>query len=140
MSVEALVLLALFIVLSLIQQLTQVTRQRNQHPPEPAERQSPGAPQPLARTPPLPGLAGPPLPDTTPHAASDEMAAPGRMRSRDTGGPATLVLTPHRTRGRRAAEGLRTGRDLRRAIVLMAMLGPCRASSPYEWPERAGRQ
>ncbi|MQA31636.1 MAG: hypothetical protein GEU82_17675 [Luteitalea sp.] len=135
MSFEALVLLALFIVLPLIQQLIQATRQRNQRPPEPAERQSPGT---LARTPPPPELAVPPLPEA-PHAASDAIPAGGRMPAPDAGGPVTVVLTPHRTTGRRTAAGLRTRRDLRRAIVLVTMLGPCRASSPYDWPEQAGR-
>jgi hypothetical protein len=135
-SVEALVLFALFIVLPLIQQLIQATRQRNQHPPEPAERQSPGT---LARTPPPPELAVPPLPDTTPHAASDAIPAGGRMPAPDARGPVTPALTPHRAMERRTTVGLRTRRDLRRAIVLVAMLGPCRASNPYDWPEHAGR-
>jgi hypothetical protein len=133
-SVEALVLLALFIVLPLIQQLIQATRQRNQRPPKPAGRQSPGT---LARTP--PELAVPRLPDTTPHAASDAMPAGGRMAAPDAGGRVTFALTPHRRMGRRTAVGLRTRRDLRRAIVLAEMLGPCRASRPYDWPEHAGR-
>jgi hypothetical protein len=38
-----------------------------------------------------------------------------------------------------AAVGLRARRDLRRAIVLVAMLGPCRANSPYDWPDQAAR-
>ena len=71
MSIEALVLLALFIVLPLIQQLIQATRQRNQRPPEPAGRQGPGT---LARTPPPPELAVPPQPDTTPPVASDAIS------------------------------------------------------------------
>jgi hypothetical protein len=134
-SVEALILLALLIVLPLIQQLVQATRQRIQRPPGPAERQSPGT---LARTPP-PELAVPPLPDTTPHTAFYAISAGGREPAPDAGGPVTLALTPLRTMGRRTTVGLRARRDLRRAIVLVAMLGPCRASSPYDWPERAGR-
>jgi hypothetical protein len=135
-SVEALVLLALFIVLPLIQQLIQATRQRNQRPPEPAGRQGPGT---LARTPPPPELAVPPLPDTTPHTASDAISAGGRIPAPDGGGGVTRAPTPHRTMGRGTTAGLRTRRDLRRAIVLVAMLGPCRASHPYDWPEHAGR-
>jgi hypothetical protein len=136
-SVEALVLLALFMVLPLIQQLIQATRQRNQRPAEPAGRQSPGT---LVHTPPPPELAVPPLPDTTPHTASDAISGGGRMPASDAGGGVTLAPTPHRTMGRRTTAGLRTRRDLRRAIVLVAMLGPCRASRPYDWPERAARQ
>jgi hypothetical protein len=135
-SVEALVLLALFIVLPLIQQLIQATRQRNQRPPEPAGRQGPGR---LARTPPPPELAVPPLPDTTPHTASDAISVGGRISAPAGGGAVTLAPTPHRTMGRGTTAGLRTRRDLRRAIVLVAMLGPCRASHPYDWPEHVGR-
>jgi hypothetical protein len=135
MSVEALVLLALFIVLPLIQQLIRATRQRNQRFPEPAERRPPRT---LVRTSP-PELAVPLLPDTTSHAASDAMLASAPVPAPHVGGPVTIALTPHRTMGQRTAVGLRTRRDLRRAIVLVAMLGPCRASSPYDWPEQAGR-
>ena len=134
MSVDALILLALFLVLPLIQQLIQATRQRNQRPPEPAGRQGPAR----ARTPP-PELAVPPLPDTTPHTASDAISAGDSLPAPDAGGPVTRALTPHRTLGRRTTVGLRTRRDLRRAIVLVAMLGPCRASQPYDWPEHARR-
>jgi hypothetical protein len=136
MSVELLVLVALFIVLPLIQQLIRAPRQQNQRFPEPAERRPPGA---LARTPP-PELAVPPLPDTTPHAASDATPASARVPApTQAGGPVTIALTPRRTVGQRTAVGLRTRRDLGRAIVLVAMLGPCRASRPYDWPEQAGR-
>ena len=138
MSVEALVLLALFLGLPLIQQLMQARLQRNQRPPEPPEKHS-GAPQPFERTPPpLEAAAVPPLPDTTPRA-SNAISAGGPMSAPDAGGPVTLALTPHRTMERRTTVGLRTRRDLRRAIVLVAMLGPCRASNPYDWPEHTGR-
>jgi hypothetical protein len=128
MSVELLVLLALFIVLPLIQQLIRATRQQNQRIPEPAERRPSRT---LARTPPS-ELAVPPLPDTISHAASDAMLANAPVPAPHVRGPVTIALTPHRTMGHRTAVGLRTGRDLRRAIVLIAMLGPCRASSPYD--------
>jgi hypothetical protein len=135
MSVELLVLVALFIVLPLIQQLIRAPRQQSQRFPEPAERRPPRT---LARTPP-PELAVPPLQDTTPHATSDAMPASAPALALHASGPVTIALTPHRTVGQRTAVGLRTRRDLRRAIVLVAMLGPCRASRPYDWPEQAGR-
>ena len=127
MSVETLVLLALFIVLPLIQQLIRATRQRNQRFPEPAERRPPGT---LARTSP-PELAVPPLLDTTSHAASDAMPPSAPVPAPHAGGPVTITLTPHRTSEQRTAVGVRTRGDLRRAIVLVAILGPCRANSPY---------
>jgi hypothetical protein len=37
------------------------------------------------------------------------------------------------------AVGLLARRDLRRAIVLVAMLGPCRANSSLDWPDQAAR-
>ena len=135
-SVEALVLLALFIGLPLIQRLIQARRQRNQPLPGPAQRQPPGT---LARTPPPPDLAVPPLPDTMPQTASDAISAADRMPAPHAGGAVTQAPTPHRTMGRHTMAGLRTRRDLRRAIVVAAMLGPCRASNPYDWPEHAQR-
>jgi hypothetical protein len=127
MSVETLVLLALFIVLPLIQRLIRATRQRNQRFPEPADERPPGT---LARTP-RPELAVPPLLDTMSHAASDAVPLSARVPATHTGGPVTIALAPHRTMEQRTTVGLRTRRDLRRAIVLVAMLGPCRASNPY---------
>jgi hypothetical protein len=135
MSVETLVLLALFVVLPLMQQLLRAIRQQNQRFPEPAERRSSET---LTRPPP-PELAVPPLPDTTLHGASDALLASGHVPAPDTGRPVTLALTPHRTMGQRTAVGLRSRRDLRRAIVLVAILAPCRASSPYHWPEQTER-
>ena len=127
MSVETLVLLALFIMLPLIQRLIRATRQRHQRFPEPAERRRPGT---LARTSP-PELAVPPLLDTASHAASDAMPPSAPVPAPHAGGPVTTTLTAHRTMEQRAALGLRTRRDLRRGIVLVAILGPCRANSPY---------
>jgi hypothetical protein len=134
MSVETLILVALLIVLPLIQQVIRATRERSQHFPAPAERRSPGT---VARTPP-PELAVPPLPDTKPPVASDAPAS-ALPPARQGGGPLTIALKPQRTMEQQAAVGLRARRDLRRAIVLVAMLGPCRANSPYDWPDQAAR-
>jgi hypothetical protein len=125
MSVETLILLALFIVLPLIRRLMRATRPRNQPFPEPADRRAPGT---LARTSP-PELAVPPLLDTMPHAASDAMRLSARVPAPHTGGPVRIAPAPYRTMEQRTAVGLRTRRDLRRAIVLAAILGPCRANS-----------
>jgi hypothetical protein len=127
MPVETLVLLALFIMLPLIQQLIRATRQRNQRFPEPAERPPPGT---LARTSPS-DLAVPPLLDTASHAASDAMPPSAPVPAPHVGGSVTATLTAHRTIEQRTALGLRIRPDLRRAIVLVAILGPCRANSPY---------
>jgi hypothetical protein len=134
MSVETLVLLALFIALPLIQLLIRAMRQPNRSLPEPAETRSPKT---LARTAP-PEITVPPLPDTTPHAASDGSLESGRAPAPQDDRPVTSALTPGRAMEQRTA-GLGTRRDLRRAIVLVAILGPSRASIPDDWPEQAGR-
>jgi hypothetical protein len=134
MSLETLVLLALFIMLPLIQQVIRATRQRNQRLPEPAERRPSGT---LGTLP--PELAVPPLPDTQPQARSDAMPASVLAPSRHGGELLTIALRPHRTIEQPPAAGVRTRRDLRRAIVLVATLGPSRANSPYDWPDQAMR-
>ena len=127
MSVETLVLLALLIVVPLIQQMIRATRQRNQRPPEPTEMRTSAT---SARTPP-PEVAVPPLLETTPRAPSDAVSASAPVAAPHVGGPVSGVLALHRTMEQRKALGLRSRRDLRRAIVLVALLDPCRASSPY---------
>ena len=127
MSIETLILLALFIVLPLIQQLIRATRQRNHRPPAPTEMRPPRTP---ARTP-QPELTVPPPLKTTPPAPSDATRASAPVSAPHAGGRVTITPTPHRTMGQRAAVGLRTRRDLRQAIVLVAILGPCRANSPH---------
>jgi hypothetical protein len=125
MSVETLILLALLIVLPLIQQLIRATRQRNQRLPEPTELRRPTT---LTRT---PEVTVPPMVDATPHAQSDAVPPSARLAAPHAGGRVTITPTPHRTMGQRSAAGLRIRPDLRRAIVLVAILGPCRANSPY---------
>ena len=128
MSIETLILLALFIVLPLIQQLIRATRQRNHRPPEPTEMRPPRT---LARTPQPELTVPPPLVDATPPAPSDATRASAPVSAPHAGGRVTITPTPHRTMGQRAAVGLRTRRDLGRAIMLVAILGPCRANNPH---------
>jgi hypothetical protein len=125
MSAETLILLALLIVLPLIQQLIRATRQRNQRLPEPTEMRRPTT---LTRT---PEVTVTPLGDATPHAPSDAMPQSAPLTAPHAGGRVTTMPTPHRTMGQRSAAGLHTRPDLRRAIVLVAILGPCRANGPY---------
>jgi hypothetical protein len=139
MSVEALVLITLFVVLPLIQRLREAMRERNRRAPEPVggQGQVPESPPPRVRTRrPPPESTGPPLQDETPHAASGAMPAVGRRP--DARRPVKRALTPARERGRRRrpTADLRTRRDLRRAIVLTTVLGPCRATRPHDWPEQ----
>jgi hypothetical protein len=125
MSVETLVLLALFIVVPLIQQLIRATRQRNQRLPEPSETRPRAT---LARTPP-PEVTVPPLVDGAPPAASDATPVYAPVSAVHAGGRVAITPTPHFTLGQRAAVDLRARRDLSRAFVLVAILGPCRANS-----------
>jgi hypothetical protein len=135
-SLELLLLLAAFVLLPLIQQLLRAAQAREPPTPEPAEKRPP---RPPVQAPPR-TLAVPPPPGAARDAASDALIARGRTPALKTAGPVTPALTPHRSARRRraAALGLRNRLDLRRAIVRMAILGPCRAMSPYDWPERAG--
>jgi hypothetical protein len=119
MSLEQLLLIAFIVVLPLIQYLVRLARQRNELP-----KQAEGPP-PLAHR--------PPVPRTAHHTASGAMTAPARN-------PDLLVIP---TAGRRARRGapvvnLRNRFDLRRAVVLMTVIGPCRAASPHDWPDSAG--
>lgn len=139
MSLESLLLLAVFVLLPLIQQLLQEARRRDPRTPERGERPPVRSPQAPARA--LPKLAIPPLPEMAPDATSDAMAAHGHSSARETAAPVTLALPHHRsTRRRTAVVGLRNRLDLRRAIALTAILGPCRAVSPYEWAEGPRRR
>jgi hypothetical protein len=127
MSVETLVLLALFIVVPLIQQLIRTRHQRNQRLPE-ARATRPRAT--LARTP-LPETTVPPLVGATPHTPSDATPASVSVSAGPAVGRFTTTATPHRTVEQRAADGLGTGRGLRRAFELVAILGPCRANNVH---------
>ena len=140
MSRELLVLLAVFVLLPLMQRLLGVARQRQAHTPERADRQPQTTPQP-AQAPRPAARAVPPLTDTLPQSTSDVTTASGRTSTRDAAGPAPLAVVPRRrTRRHPEVVGLRNRLDLRRAIVLTTILGPCRATTPYDGPERAGRQ
>jgi hypothetical protein len=114
MSVEFFLLLAVFVLLPLIQRFLQAARERDARtPPERTERLP--EPTPAARPPTIPVLR------PRPHVAE-----------------APVMLAPPQRRARRApAAGLSHRLDLRRAIVLMAILGPCRAHDPHDRPERA---
>jgi hypothetical protein len=134
MSVETLALLALFLVLPLIQLLMQARRQRSQPGSEQADRRSAAA---RGRQVP-PGSVVQARPDTPLDAVTDALGA-------GTGTPAhpRRSVTPASRSDRimrpLTATDLDHRHGLRRAIVLMALLGPCRARDPYDWPEQAGR-
>ena len=142
MSAEVLLLLIIFVLLPLIQQLLNSVRQKR--PPGPradqpaTERQPVVKPQSATRTPRAP--AGPWLPEMAHHGLSD--AAAGEGTAPPDAARSRMPASPVRPSARRRiiVAGLRNPVDLRRSIVLMTILGPCRAIDPHEWPERAGRR
>lgn len=125
MSVETLILLALFVLLPLLQRLLAQARERNRPTPQPAHR-GPLPTSPLAAREPTPPI--PPLPALEPDRFDMDQAA----RAREAVTLATAASSGLR-RGRRgvASAMLRTRLDLRRAITAAAILGPCRAVDPH---------
>jgi hypothetical protein len=133
-SLEFLLLLAVVVLLPLIQQLLRAARQRDRRTPERAEGQPAPAERPAMREP------QPPRPAAR-HTSSAAMTAREGTPAPDAAGPVAPALTAHRSTGRRTAVvSLRNPLDLRRAIVLMTMLGPCRATKPHDWRERAAHR
>jgi hypothetical protein len=127
-SVDVLVLLAIFVLVPLLQRLLAQARERNQPPPQPAQRGPSPTPPPAARVPRVPTLPIPPLP--APEA--ERLDAPPPAPARRAANTATAVSSdPQRGRRRVALPALRTRLDLRRAITVAAILGPCRAVDPH---------
>lgn len=136
MSIELLLLIAIFVLLPLLQQLLDAVRRRNEQTPERAgpptasehqlelEESLPAAHAPLRRPP-----EDRQLPATARQKPSEPMTAsePVPARSAATSvAPDPAVL--RKGRRSRAVASLRSPPDLRRAVVLMTILGPCRAS------------
>jgi hypothetical protein len=130
MSLELLLILILFVALPLLQQMLRAARQHDQSRPEQVQGQPAPAPRPARRKHP-PSAQAPrrapapqPLPVTAFPSLPDVPAARERPRAREA--PA-----PHwGARRRTALAGFRQPGSLRRAIVLMTILGPCRANQP----------
>jgi hypothetical protein len=128
MSLEQVLLLAFLVALPLFHYLTRLARQRNELP-----NQAEGLP-PSAHRPPVQEQQ-PPLPRSARRTASGAMTAPAQETD------ALMNSTAGRSARRgRAVVGLGNRFDLPRAIVLMTLIGPCRAMDPYEWPQSGGRR
>jgi hypothetical protein len=112
-SLEWLFLLAFFVLLPLVERLLRTARQqRAARRPEQPQAARPPAPSPVIRRP-----------------QRAEQSVPRRA-------PAAVALAPPQRQGRQratAAADLRHAGGLRRAIVVMTILGPCRALSPQTW-------
>lgn len=115
-------IILLAIALPLIQQLLQALRRRDQLPPQQAERQT--APPPLARTEP-PAIRVPVAPR---YPAVDA----ARIQESTVIPPPAGLL-----RRKRRFARLHDTAELRRAIVLMTILEPCRAMDQQKLPKHS---
>ena len=150
MSIESLLLVAFLVVIPLLERLVRVLRSRNL--PRPADlAHLPAPPRPAPPRPPVPEIAPDALgasesAELLGHTAPPTPASPPLLAARS---PATERFTSReRTRARRGSEALpaapvfvapapqsrrhSTSRlgitaDLRRSIVMMSILGPCKA-------------
>ena len=117
MSLEGLLLLALFILLPLIERLLRAARRPEGDAPIP-----PPAPR---RQAPIDAPAALPA-DSSPEPAGPAPRRPPRP-------PLAATGPPRAVRRAGSVEELRTPLALRRAVVLATILGPCRAVAPHEW-------
>jgi hypothetical protein len=133
MSIEQLLLIVAFVVLPLIQYLIRMARRVNERN-QPARAESlPPAPNRGARR----VLRSPAVKEH--RTLSDAIAAPERKPARPADRQGAAAIRRSARRGT-AALGLRDSRGLRRAIVLMTVLEPCRALDPRDSPEQSGRR
>jgi hypothetical protein len=125
MSFEHLLLIAFLVVLPLMQHLVRYLRRQNELR-EQAEGQPPPLRRPAAREEPLPlpRAARRSDPDAIPAHAPPLLADFAAARRAPPGRP--VVRRSHPI-------------DLRHAIVMMTLLGPCRAASPHDWPDSSER-
>jgi hypothetical protein len=122
-------------VLPLIEFLLRKSRQRNGHDSEQAEGQLSPVRYPPMRSP------RPPMDARLPVATAPQpsIAVAESTITRDA--TPAIARTPTARRSARRCTAVADLRDLigvRHAIVLMTILGPCRATTPHEWPERSG--
>jgi hypothetical protein len=140
------ILLVLVFLLPLVQYLLGAARQREGHKTEHREGQPSSAHRPPTWEPESPPHAPRPPEPTVhqvaaipPESVSDAIAVRERTPTGDAARPPAPVPPGRPTARRRAAvTDLRNAIHVRRAIVLMTVLGPCRATNPHEWPERGG--
>ena len=154
MSIEQLLFFALILALPLLERLIRAMRaragdstaERTHAPAEPTISRpgssvsvpEVGATPPEERAAELPMRASSPLPPAlpreAPHAASEQVRASARetrvRQDRTLGSATSLRVGP----GERplALQRVISGADLRRAIALIAVLGPCRALEPND--------
>ena len=136
MSIEALLLLALFILLPLIERIVKSARQPNARTPE----RVPRVPQPASRPSTRPAAPQPrsPLEARMPRTAD---APPVSARPAALRPPSLQLAAPAARRPARKGRVVGDLHDpltLRRAVVLMTVLGPCRSVAPHDWGGASG--
>lgn len=163
MSIETLLLVIVFLVLPLIE-MFRAARQRGQQQGQPEAAQRRPVPVPRPQPPRMHTLI-PPESTGVPDAAPERLAGPDvPVVSAPVPGPAVRqnmsykIAADRRSPRRKAAAeslldtaarrkarasqgalgGLRSAGGLHRAMVVMAILGPCRAVNPHGWRESDG--
>jgi len=136
MSLEGLLLLALFILLPLIERMLRAARRPDGDTPDqgadvPRPASRPSIPPPTPQRQPPTDAPVPPPADIPPVPASPAPRRSPRPPPAAAGTPRALP------RGSRVEE-LRAPLALRRGVVLTTILGPCRSVSPYEWEGASG--
>src|SRR5687768_6418992 len=140
MTPELILLLVVFVVLPLLQQLFQILRQPRTPEPEPGpgQRAPENPPARIERQPaptpvPRPGparVARPPKPIQNVPLVQTPSETPADQRAQ-----AVFRRPPSSGRPRQLRRALRDPEGLRRSIALMTVLGPCRAVNPAGWQE-----
>ena len=126
MSIETLLVVAFLIVLPLLEWLVRALRERT-----PQGQDAPPAslphPEPVPVAAPLPAAVLPPPPPR--HPQTERVSAGERVRaSRAVQQAAAAPMHPRKvTPARRHPLSLSNRAELRRAVVLMTILGPCKA-------------
>ena len=138
MSFEQLIWIGIFILVPLLERLFrrgQQPRPESQAPDEPRPRP---APRPLPAPVPIETRPAPQVPrkPPPPRPAAIERPPPALPPSPPPGvdarlAPASPPRAGRRRRGTHRSVELTNPRELRRAIVLSTILGPCRAADPY---------
>jgi hypothetical protein len=123
MSLEQVLLIVFIVVLPLIQYLMRLSRQQNESPRQ-AESLPPSAHEPPMRE-------RQPRPATEDRTLSDGVITPERKPARNADAPVALTIRGRAWRAP-AAMGLRDPLALRRAIVFMTVIEPCRAIRPRD--------
>lgn len=130
MSAELVLLMVAFLLLPLIQFLARVVRAGQEHQPaQPAPTPS------TVDRPPMREMQQLLAPED--RTLTDVAVAPKRKPARNSNAGRGAPPIRRSVRRKRVIVGLDGPLDLRRAIVLRTVLGPCRASRPQDRPEGA---